>query len=182
MRKINMSMPIVALLAMVPAAGLAQAPQKGAEAQKFYKLEFTLKEVEAGKVLNSRSYSVIAVDDLKARGVSIRAGTKVPVSSGGNYSFFDIGVNIDCQVTAEVEGRLSLSVNADISSVPATAESAGQAGGGASGPPTIRQNRWVSVVTIPLRKPTLVFASDDLVSKRQMQMDIMATPIAGSQP
>ena len=30
-----------------------------------------------------------------------------------------------------------------------------------------------------LRKPTPVFASDDSASKRQMQMDITATPIAG---
>jgi hypothetical protein len=188
MKKIVSSMPIVAFLAMASTAGLAQTPEKGTETQKFYKLEFTIKEVEAGKVLNSRSYSVIAVHDARAKGVSIRAGTKIPVNVGpansgvgGNFSFFDIGVNIDCQVMAEVDGRLSLSVNGDISSMPTTAETTGQAAGGASGPPTIRQNRWVSVVTIPLRKPTLVFASDDMVSKRQMQMEVTATP-AGTQP
>lgn len=182
MKKIVSSMPIVAFLAMASSAGLAQAPEKAAETQKFYKLEFTIKEVEAGKVLDSRSYSVIAAQDAKGNRVSIRAGTKIPVNAGGNFSFWDIGVNIDCQVMAEVEGRLSLSVNADISSTPTAAETAGQAAGGANGPPAIRQNRWVSVVTIPLRKPALVFASDDMVSKRQMQMDVTATPVAGAQP
>lgn len=181
MKKIVSSMPIVAFLAMASTAGLAQTPEKGTETQKFYKLEFTIKEVEAGKVLNSRAYSVIAVQDAKGNRVSIRAGTKIPMNVGGNFSFWDIGVNIDCQVMAEVEGRLSLSVNADISSTPTAAEPAGQAAGGANAPPAIRQNRWVSVVTIPLRKPTLVFASDDMVSKRQMQMEVTATP-AGTQP
>lgn len=181
MKKIVSSMPIVAFLAMASTAGLAQAPEKGTETQKFYKLEFTIKEVEAGKVLNSRSYSAIAMQDAKGNRVSIRAGTKMPMNvSGGNFNFWDIGVNIDCQVMAEVEGRLSLSVTADISGIPTTAETAGQAAGGANGPPAIRQNRWVSVVTIPLRKPTLVFASDDMVSKRQMQMEVTATP-AGTQ-
>ncbi len=179
MRTILMTVPTMAFLTMASSAGLAQAPEKSAEAQKFYKLEFTLKEVDAGKVLNARSYSVIAVQDPKSNRVSIRAGAKVPVNVGGNVNFWDVGVNIDCYVLAEVDGRLSLSITADVTSTPTTAESAGQAGGGTSGPPTIRQNRWVSVVTIPLRKPTLVFASDDLVSKRQMQMDITATPIAG---
>lgn len=189
MKTILMSMPMVALLAMASDAGFAQAPEKSAEAQKFYKLEFTIKEVEAGKILNSRSYSVIAMQDATTNRVSIRAGTKVPVSVGpvnagvgGTFQFIDVGVNIDCYTKGEVDGRLSLSVNADISSAPTAGETPSQLPGGAIAPPSVRQNRWVSVVTIPLRKPTLVFASDDLTSKRQMQMDITATPIAGNQP
>jgi hypothetical protein len=43
--------------------------------------------------------------------------------------------------------------------------------------PTIRQNRWVSTVAVPLKKPTVIFSSDDLTSKRQMQLELTATPI-----
>jgi hypothetical protein len=33
-------------------------------------------------------------------------------------------------------------------------------------------------VIVPLKKPTVVFSSDDVASKRQMQLELTATPIA----
>ncbi len=47
----------------------------------------------------------------------------------------------------------------------------------APGRPTIRQNRWTSVTIVPLKKPTLLFSSDDPMSKRQMQLELTVTPI-----
>jgi hypothetical protein len=44
-------------------------------------------------------------------------------------------------------------------------------------PPIIRQNRWGSHVLVPLKKPTVIFSSDDLTTKRQMQLEVTATPI-----
>jgi hypothetical protein len=44
--------------------------------------------------------------------------------------------------------------------------------------PVIRQNRWSSNVVVPLKKPTLIFASDDATSKRQMQLELTAAPVA----
>jgi hypothetical protein len=61
---------------------------------------------------------------------------------------------------------LNLRVDTDISSVAQE-----------SNPPVVRQNKWDSNVTVPLRKPVVVFSSDDLTSKHQMQLEITATPI-----
>jgi hypothetical protein len=44
-------------------------------------------------------------------------------------------------------------------------------------PPVVRQNKWNSGVIVPLKKPTVVFSSDDLTTKRQMQVELTATPI-----
>jgi hypothetical protein len=43
--------------------------------------------------------------------------------------------------------------------------------------PTVRQNVWQSDVVVPLKKPTLLFASENLDAKTQMQVEVTATPI-----
>jgi hypothetical protein len=43
--------------------------------------------------------------------------------------------------------------------------------------PVLRQNRWSSTAIIPLRKTTLLFSSDNVDSKSQMQVEVTATPI-----
>jgi hypothetical protein len=110
---------------------------------------------------------------------SIRAGSKVPFAVGGQtsqFQYIDVGVNIDCRYIRELQRDLSISVSADISSVPS--ESAAPTATGAAPPmPIVRQNRWSSLVIVPLRKPTLIFSSDDVASKRQMQLELTATPI-----
>ena len=145
---------------------LAQNP----ESSKFYKLEFTVKEMEGTHALSSRTYSIVAITD--GPNSSIRAGSKVPIPSAQNssqFSFIELGVNIDCRNIREVQNELSLNVTADLSSTGQDAT-----------PPTypiIRQNKWSSSVVVPMRKPTLIFSSDDVMTKRQIQLELTATPI-----
>jgi hypothetical protein len=44
-------------------------------------------------------------------------------------------------------------------------------------PPLIRQNKWNSTVIIPVGKATTLFSSDDLHSKRKLQLEVTATPV-----
>ncbi len=171
-----LSLPI--LLAMAAGAGFAQtpeAPKSTPPPVHFYKLDFAVKELEGAKVINARSYSMTVAADAKGTS-SIRTGSRTPIPAGqGNTQYIDVGVNIDCRNITELHGDLSLSISADISSVPS--EPGTTAGSPTTLPPTVRQNRWSSSVIVPLKKPTLVFSSDDLASKRQMQLEITATPI-----
>jgi hypothetical protein len=155
------------LLPLVLLAGtcLAQNP----EAAKFYKLDFVVKEVEGAKVLNARSYSMIASTDKSGQPGSIRAGSKVPYTTGGGqFNYADVGVNIDCRSLQELAGELSMFISAEVSSTVQDQPPPN---------PIIRQNRWNSNIAIPLRKPTTVFSSDDLTTKRQMQLEVTATPL-----
>ena len=43
--------------------------------------------------------------------------------------------------------------------------------------PVIRQNRWMAVATVTPGKQTTLFASDDIATKRKMEVDITATEI-----
>ncbi|MGI8745911.1 MAG: hypothetical protein ACR2NN_25695 [Bryobacteraceae bacterium] len=153
------------LAAMLFAATcFAQTP----DAPKFYKLDFVVKEVEATKVVNARSYSTM-ISDKSIWPNSIRAGSKVPYNtSGTQYQYAEVGVNIDCRAAMEIGSELSLVVNAEVSS---TAPESPQ------NTPIIRQNKWASTVLVPIRKPVIIFSSDDAITKRQMQLELTATPV-----
>ncbi|SRR5579871_4453205 len=145
-----------------------------AEPPKFYRLDFVVKEIDGGKTLNGRSYWVVAGTG-QGGTCSIRTGSKVPVptaaAAAAQYTFIELGVNIDCRLINETGGSLALYVNADISTAPQESLAA------SSIPPIIRQNKWSSGVTVPLRKATAIFSSDDVTGKHQMQLELTATPI-----
>jgi hypothetical protein len=73
LKRTILSLPLLPLT-MTPGSGFAQSQEatKTVEPQKFYKLEFVVKEVEGGKVLNARTYTT----------TQIRAGSKVPYQTG----------------------------------------------------------------------------------------------------
>ena len=159
------------LFGLAMAAGTCVA--QSVEPTKFYKLEFVVKEVEGAKVVNSRSYFMtlpVEVPGQPSQNGSIRTGSRLPTPTnpGGGFNYIDVGVSIDCKNLREVQSDVSLYITADISShsvepnLPA---------------PVIRQNRWSSMVLVPVKKPTVVYASDDTTSKRQMQLELTATPI-----
>jgi hypothetical protein len=132
-------------------------------------LDFVLKELENAKMINSRSYAMISTND--ASKSIIKSGNKLPVHTGGasgNFAYIDVGVNIDCWSASASQNRLSLHISAE-SKHCLTDQS--------STAPLIRQNRWDSIVIVPLGKPTVIFASDDPSSKHQMQLELTAVPI-----
>jgi hypothetical protein len=158
----------VGLLTVALLAGTCVA--EDAVPPKFYKLDFVVKEVDGTKVLNARTYST-EVSTGQPPG-QIRTGSKVPVATGSSsFTYIDVGVSIDCRSVKEASGDLSLRVDADVSSVAQESPTPGGL------PPVVRQNKWASDVTVPLKKPTVVFSSDDLTTKHQMQLELTATPI-----
>lgn len=142
---------------------------------KYFHLDFVVKEVEDGHVVNSRNYSTTVNTDPGTR-PSIRAGSKVSFpTSGSAYQNFDVGVSIDCRDVQQMGSSLSLGIIAEVTSViPITPEEAKSRD---YYPPVVRQNKWTSPVVIPLRKATTVFSSDDVSSRRKLQLEVTATPM-----
>ncbi|HWD98410.1 MAG TPA: hypothetical protein VG345_05225 [Bryobacteraceae bacterium] len=142
---------------------IAQEPAPASP--KFYKLEFVVKELSAGKVTNSRSY--VTIGQAEHSNQSIRTGDKVPVSTGGGgFTYIDVGVNIDVTDIAQAGNDLRMHVTADISSAE---KDPGLPN------PIIRQTRWSSNVVLPLKRATVLFSSDSTGSKSQTQLELTAT-------
>jgi hypothetical protein len=160
--------PLCITLALLAGTAFAQTETKPVDDPTFYRLDFVVKELDAGKPINSRAYSMTISSGRGSQNSSIRTGSKVPAAAGdGKNTYIEVGISVDCRFAKMVGADLALYVGADISSVaePST------------NPPVIRNNRWGSDVIVPLRKPTTIFSSDDAMSKRQMQLELTATPI-----
>jgi len=149
---------------------------------RHYQAVFVAREVEGGKVINSRRYETDMTLQGPGSGIgSIRTGSKVPIATGSysgaqsvmqtQFTYVDLGVSFDFH-NVRLEGdRVFLAVTAEISSVdPAASDSALHQ-------PIIRQNKWNSGVTVQLGKPTVIFSSDDVSSKRTMQIELTVTPV-----
>ena len=155
----------------------AKPPAAAAAEPKFFHLDFVIKELDGGKTVNSKSYSM-TVSTNKDR-TSVRSGDRVPVTSGSppntQFQYYDVGTNIDCWNAEELPGQLALMVTADSSSIASVSDASAPAE--IHPTPVIRQVKWNSPVIVPLRKPTVIFTSDAPSSKHQMELELTATPI-----
>jgi hypothetical protein len=133
---------------------------------KFYRLTFVVKELDASKAINARTYTLLVSTDSSS---SIRTGDKLPVAEQNQFDMFNLGTNIDCQHVSPLQNELALNVSVDVTGMSETSGTPARA--------FVRNYRWSSGVIIPLNKSTLIFSSDHATGKGQMQVELTATPL-----
>jgi hypothetical protein len=148
-----------------------------------YKVDLLLSEMEDGKRLNTRSYSMLIQSDDTGR---IRQGNRVPINVGNiappsssnmsayavtQIQYTDVGMNIDCRLN-EREQRVLLNTTVEISSVaPEQGTSA------ALSNPVIRQARYQIPAIVQPGKQTVLTSVDEFDSKKRMQIEVLITKI-----
>jgi hypothetical protein len=144
----------------------AAAADKADKPVHAYRLDFSVKELEDGKTINTRQYSLnLNADDAN----EIKIGTRVPVETGqGNFQYIDVGTNIWCRIGERPDG-ISLSVRAEISNFAIPDQ--------ASGHPVIRQLKINASTLALLGKAMTVGAVDDPNSKRQFQLEVTVSKL-----
>jgi hypothetical protein len=184
----------IALLGCVVSTTLGQTSTESTSAKTpnvshFYHLVFVVKELEAGRIINSRSYamSIAKVENSistpfnsNASTRSIRTGTRIPVEyETGKVSYVDVGVNIDCKNVVDFGSSLGMDVSADISSIQndSAIDHSRTQTPITNNNPMIQQNKWNSQVSVVLGKPTVLFSSDEVTSKRTLELELTATEI-----
>ena len=144
-----------------------------------YRLDFTLNELEDGKKINSRQYSI----NLNGGDHSdIKIGSRVPVESNkaGEYQYLDVGTSIWCRTrdyrdVSWLGDDLLLDVQADISNF-AGGDQPRQVPGPMPGPP-IRQMKINANTIAVVGKQLSLGAVDDPNSKRQFQLEVLVTKL-----
>jgi hypothetical protein len=176
MTKQNKTKLTIACAAMLFTAGVCAAQgdaARPAEQPKYFHLDFAVKDLDNGKVVATRHYTTTAVTgDQAPYACNIRSGSKIPVQTAtgtgaSQLTYIDVGVNIDVRSPKEIDGSLAISVVAEISSAASSSQ------------PLIRQTKWSSNVVVLIGKPTVIFSSDDVAGKGQLQLELTATPITG---
>ncbi len=145
-----------------------------------YRLDVSFNELEDGKKLNTRHYSI---DLTGGRPEDIRIGSRVPVvsancssssasspSGGEQYQYLDLGTHLSAQLISHGN---ELHVSGDISSVDTSAGTETSARLG----PVIRQIRIEGSTALALGKPIIIGSADDPNSRRQFELEVTVTKL-----
>lgn len=159
------------------AAALATAQQTPAR-NKIYKVNFLVYELEDGKRINERTYTLpVTTMDGNPRNSSIAVGDRVPITvrvheKEEEIQYIDTGLDLECNVTEQNE-KFVVNSTITLSSVVALDQGGNQVRGG--GDPVVRQIKQRFTTLVAPGKPTLVTSIDDVNSKKKLQVEVTAT-------
>jgi hypothetical protein len=175
------------LFAQQPAKDTADQPAKDQSPKKevlagrdgmtenFFKLAFVMYELDDAKRTNQRDYMLIGrAENLPS---SIRVSTRVPVyTEERKITYVDAGLTIRCSLKEQVDRRVQLHCDIEISSFvrPEQIASSGNAGPAA---PVLRTTRTESWALLTLGKPAILTTVDDINSAKRMQIEVTATRV-----
>jgi hypothetical protein len=138
-----------------------------------YHVDFSINELDDGKQINTRHYSISMTDDEPVKDLKI--GTRVPVDGEqGKFDYLDVGTSILCRMIARPNSlnSLSLQVKAEISNF-AVADPAARG----TGAPLIRQMTISGGTLVIPDKPVIIGSVDDPNSKHQFQLQVTVTKL-----
>ena len=158
---------LMIVLIALPLAAQEKKSDAG-RSEKIYKLDYVLSELDGGKRVEARDYSLL-VDGRQAG--RIRIGNRVPIiGAGGAWQYMDVGVNIDAAVRDPVEGGIALQTKVEVTAIVTIDKSS-------PAPPTMRNFRTENEVVVLFGKPTTLFIMDEPGTKRSFQIHVTATQI-----
>jgi len=135
-----------------------------------YRLNLTLVELENGKKINTRQYTMNLTSPND--GNDLRIGARVPVESKqGEFQYIDVGTHVSCRFgpIRPDDPDVTLHVNAEISSF-ATPD---QQSHGAM--PLLRQLNISGSTILVTDKPMMIGSVDDPNSNREFLLEVTAT-------
>ncbi|MFZ0317746.1 MAG: hypothetical protein WAL56_01365 [Candidatus Sulfotelmatobacter sp.] len=157
---------ICKLHAQQPEADKAPKTEKPLNA---YRLDFSVNELEDGKKINTRQYSMNLNSDSSNE---LKIGTRVPVESKqGEFQYIDVGTSIWSRAE-DRNGAVDLSIRAEISNFANPGQTPGH-----DMLPLLRQLKISAGTLAVLGKPMIVGSVDDPNSKRQFQLEVVVTKL-----
>ncbi len=144
---------------------LKTAPEE--KAATAYRVEYTIREMEGNKAINTRKYMLMAASDQVAR---TRVGSRVPIVTGDmkQVQYQDVGMNIDCRVDDRGD-QLLLHTTVESSSVAAPE---GSSVATSTGNPVFRRVNSTVTAAVTLGKPTIVGSMDDVTSNHRYEIEV----------
>jgi hypothetical protein len=145
----------------------------------FYKLSFSVYELENGKRINQRDYMMIGKTNSPG-GSSIRIATRVPFYVEENkMQYLDVGLNLRCPVKEQGLSKVQVECDIEMSSFIHPEQLAASGSNSSSGhtAPVLRSTRTSSWALLSLGKPAVMATLDDINSAKHMQIEVTATRV-----
>jgi 3D (Asp-Asp-Asp) domain-containing protein len=134
-----------------------------------YRLDFSIHELEDGKKINTRQYSMNLT---ASEPEDIKIGSRVPVESKqGEFQYLDVGTNISGRLHSH-NGQLELFVRVEMSNFAIPEQASGH-----EPHPVIRQLKIGGSTLVVVGKPMVLGIVDDPNSKRQFQLEVTMTKL-----
>ena len=146
-----------------------------------YNVDFTVSELDNGKKINSRSYSM-QIPDIPAPHLDsasprwtewkrVRVGSQVPIPAGEKgFTYKDVGMDIDCRYFLMPNGKLTMDANWDYTSMGSDQERN-------TPTPVFRHVRSEVEAVVTLDKPTVISEVDDVASTHRYVFEVKVTKI-----
>jgi hypothetical protein len=137
-----------------------------------YHLDISIHELEDGKKVNSRQYSL----DLDSNDSNeVKIGTRVPVEvKEGELQYLDVGTSIFARI-GEKRDQTELSVRVENSSFAMDSNSQDPRAQHENLHPAIRQLKMGGTVLLPLTRPVIIATAADPNSRREYQLEVTVT-------
>lgn len=156
-----------------------QEPEKDAIARKpaipTYKLAFSIYELQDGKKINQRDYSLWAEADDRS-GNKLKIGTRVPIDVGeGKLTYADVGFDLECSAAETVNNKVAVRIDMTVTNFAIPEQNTDPRTAGSR--PVLRGvTQRVRAVVTP-GKPQIITSMDDINSTKRMQVELTATKI-----
>jgi hypothetical protein len=134
-----------------------------------YKLDYVMSELEDGKRVNTRTYTVLTDDGGEGR---MNQGLRVPIFTGEkNMQYMDVGLRIEVRVRSREDSAVWLSTKFMLSGLIDQPNSASTAA------PTLRTIEYATPTVVTLGKSTVLASGDDLGSKKKFELSVTVTKL-----
>jgi hypothetical protein len=140
-----------------------------------YKMAFSIYELQDGKKINQRDYSLLV--EANGRGANtLKIGTKVPIDAGnGGMTYADVGFEMRCSADETVNNKLEVSLDMTVTNFAIPEQNTDPRTAGSR--PVLRGvTQRVSAVINP-GKPQILTTMDDVNSNKRMQVELTATKV-----
>lgn len=177
-------MLLVMVLLAIAILGAQETPQKQQPdkdaivrhpATPTYKLAFSIYELQDGKKINQRDYSLWAEADDRA-GNKLKIGTRVPIDIGeGKMTYADVGFDMECSVAETVNNKVAVRLDMTVTNFAIPEQNTDPRTAGNR--PVLRGvTERVRAVVTP-GKPQIITSMDDVNSTKRMQVELTATKV-----
>jgi hypothetical protein len=134
-----------------------------------YRFDFSINELEDGKKLNTRKYSM-NLSDYSGGGQDLKIGTRVPIrSEDTKFQYLDIGTSIHARLPWSTPPTLDVIAEFTGFASPEEATKGDH--------PLLRQMRISGSTTLILNKPMIIGSVADPNSKREFELEVTATKL-----
>jgi hypothetical protein len=154
-----------------------KAPAKAAERDKdmgAYRFDFSLNELDNGKKINTRQYSM-DLNTAEGRSGDLKIGTRVPIElKQGDINYYDLGTSIYVKIQdrSGLSEPIAISVRGEISNFAVPDQSQNH-----DSRPILRQLKIDASTLAALGKPIELGSVDDPDSKRTFQLEVVVTKL-----